>query len=145
MSIEIRPMQMSDAAAVNRLAAQLGYPDTIEATEQHIARLLPQQTHCLLVATDRDTVIGWLHALEITWLETGTFTEIAGLVVDEQQRGKRAGESLVNAALQWCRDRRCHRVCLRSNVRRTEAHRFYRRLGFEEIKESKVFEMLLQS
>ncbi len=136
-------MQAQDAASVNRLAAQLGYPHPAQETEQRMAALLRQEAHCLLVATEAGAVIGWLHALETMWLETGRFVEIAGLVVDEHHRGKQAGEQLVAAALQWSRERQCTRVSLRSNVLRTRAHRFYTRLGFEEIKESKVFEMLL--
>lgn len=134
-------MLISDAAAVNKLAAQLGYPDAEEETLNRITLLQQQPNDCLLVATDKDQVIGWLHAVKMNWLETGVFVEIAGLVVDEQHRSKQAGALLLVATQAWSREQGCDRIIARSNMLRTRAHRFYLRNGFTETKTSKVFEL----
>lgn len=141
MNIAVRSMLISDTAAVNKLAAQLGYPDTPEETLNRIALLQQQPNNCLLVATYEDLVIGWLHAIKMNWLETGVFVEIAGLVVDEQHRSKQAGALLLAATQAWAGQQGCDRIIARSNVLRTRAHRFYLRNGFTETKESKVFEL----
>jgi GNAT superfamily N-acetyltransferase len=47
---------------------------------------------------------------------------------DVRRRG--IGEAMMRFAIEEARRRGCHRVQLTSNKRRTEAHRFYERLGF---------------
>lgn len=141
MSITIRAMQPEDAVAVNRLSAQLGYPHPVAETLTRLSQMLRNEKDHLLVATDEAGVIGWIHVYKTLWLESGAFAEIAALVVDEQHRGKRVGELLVEAAKAWCIAQGCPRLKVRSNVVRTRAHQFYRKAGFKETKESKVFEM----
>ncbi len=141
MSIAIRAMQPGDAAAVNLLSAQLGYPHPVAETITRINHMLQNEKDHLLVATEGAVVIGWMHVYKTMWLESGVFAEIAALVVDEQQRGKGAGELLVETAKVWCMAQGCSRLKVRSNVVRTRAHQFYRKAGFKETKESKVFEM----
>jgi GNAT superfamily N-acetyltransferase len=138
--IVIRAMQPFDAAAVNRLSEQLGYPHPLSETEQRINHMLPDDNNHLLVALAAAGVIGWMHVRKTFLLESGAFAEIAALVIDEQHRGKRAGERLVAAAKAWCVAEKISRLRVRSNVVRARAHRFYLRIGFRELKESKVFE-----
>jgi len=45
-------------------------------------------------------------------------------------RGKNIGEQLVQVAMDRARERGCAIIQLTSDLRRTEAHRFYARLGF---------------
>ena len=139
--ILIRTMLPEDAAAVNRLSGQLGYPHTLAETEERMRLMLPDENNHLLVAVAAAEVIGWIHVHKTLLLESGTFAEIAALVIDEQHRGKKAGAQLVTAARAWCIAERIHRLRVRSNVIRTRAHQFYLRAGFRELKESKVFEI----
>jgi len=141
--ILIRSMQQEDAVAVNRLSAQLGYPHALEETEERMRLMLPDGKNHLLVAVAGAEVIGWMHVHKTLLLESGSFAEIAALVVDEQHRGKKVGEQLVAAARAWCVAEHIRRLRVRSNVIRTRAHQFYLRAGFGELKESKVFELNL--
>jgi GNAT superfamily N-acetyltransferase len=52
------------------------------------------------------------------------------MVVDEPFRGRGIGTELVRAAEQALKERGCYMVEVTSHVRRTEAHRFYERLGY---------------
>lgn len=63
------------------------------------------------------------------------------MVVDEQHRGIGVGRMLVAQAIQWCKDKDCTRLKVRTTVTRKNTHRFYAAIGFEEMKEQKVFEM----
>jgi GNAT superfamily N-acetyltransferase len=55
---------------------------------------------------------------------------VEGLVVDSSARGKGYGEALVRYAIEEARRAGCYKVSLTSNKRRSEAHRFYEKLGF---------------
>jgi len=52
--------------------------------------------------------------------------------VRADQRGNGIGKIIVDYAIEECRKANCHLVQLTSNKLRTDAHRFYKRLGFED-------------
>jgi GNAT superfamily N-acetyltransferase len=56
---------------------------------------------------------------------------ISMMVVDEAVRSRGIGAVLVRAAEQALASQGCYMVEVTSHVRRTEAHRFYERLGYE--------------
>jgi GNAT superfamily N-acetyltransferase len=58
------------------------------------------------------------------------------MVVDEAHRGQRIGEDLVRHAESLARAAGCYKLTLTSNKRRTDAHRFYERLGFARTHEA---------
>jgi GNAT superfamily N-acetyltransferase len=51
--------------------------------------------------------------------------------VRQSQRGKGIGSAMIRHAIDLAREHGCGLVQLTSNKQRTEAHRFYGRLGFE--------------
>jgi N-acetylglutamate synthase-like GNAT family acetyltransferase len=55
---------------------------------------------------------------------------VESIVVDDWARGRGYGEALVRYAIQEARRAGCYKVSLTSNKRRSEAHRFYEKLGF---------------
>ena len=57
--------------------------------------------------------------------------QIEGVRVSSQHRGRRIGETLVEAATDRARELGCALVQLTTDKRRVDAHRFYERLGFE--------------
>jgi len=64
---------------------------------------------------------------------------VNGLVVDEKVRSRGAGWSLLQAAEEWARKKRCKGMSVRSNVLRERAHGFYERHGYEHYKTQKAF------
>ncbi|PSK89292.1 hypothetical protein B0I18_11293 [Taibaiella chishuiensis] len=140
--IQTRNMQATDAAAVNRLSEQLGYPQTLADTTAYIQSVLDSNDDCAFVALDAaNQVCGWIHGFKTRRIESAAFTEIGGLVVDSNNRGQGAGRILVQAVHAWCLEQGIHILKVRSNVIRDGAHRFYLGLGFHEKKEQKVFEI----
>ena len=61
---------------------------------------------------------------------------IENVVVDEAARGQRHGEALVEQAVEEARRAGCYKVSLTSNKRRSDAHRFWKRLGFVQTHEA---------
>jgi ribosomal protein S18 acetylase RimI-like enzyme len=61
---------------------------------------------------------------------------IENVIVDEAVRGRGIGEALIKSAVEAAREAGCYKVSLTSNKRRTDAHRFYERLGFQQTHEA---------
>lgn len=57
---------------------------------------------------------------------------IEALIIDSRFRGQGLGTALVKHAIEMARRARCYKLVLGSNKKRLDAHRFYRRMGFEE-------------
>lgn len=141
--IQIRSLQLDDAEAVARLAAELDYPATTERVQWRIRRLLAQPDHAAFIATADRQPIGWLHLFINYPLESEPCAEIAGLVVTETRRGQGVGRQLLAAARQWAQERALESLRVRCQIRRSRAHHFYQANGFTELKTQKVFTLPL--
>ncbi|TIP03433.1 MAG: GNAT family N-acetyltransferase [Mesorhizobium sp.] len=87
----------------------------------------------LLAVADGDGVIG---TLQITFLaglsQRGAWCgQIEAVRVASSRRGEGLGQRLLEWAIDKCRERGCRVVQLTTNKSRTDAHRFYERLGFK--------------
>ena len=139
-AIAIRRARIEDAERLADLATQLSYPSTPEQIIARLAPLLREKEHAVFVADDaQEGVIGWAHIYVHRGVEMDGRAELAGLVVDRQHRGGGVGQALMQAVESWARERRCASVGLRSNIIREEAHEFYRRLGYKQIKTQHAF------
>lgn len=87
----------------------------------------------LLVAERDGGVVGSLVLIVVPNLShRGTpWAEIENMVVDQAVRGQRIGEALVQHAIEIARSAGCYKLTLTSNLGRTDAHRFYERIGFQ--------------
>jgi N-acetylglutamate synthase-like GNAT family acetyltransferase len=116
------------------LSAALGYPVDARVFAQRLDRILAREGDVVLVATDANTVVGWIHGAEHEYLETGPLCEILGLIVDAATRRRGAGHQLVSAVEAWAAARELPEVAVRSNILRVESHPFYEGLGFVRVK-----------
>ena len=143
MEIFIRDAALDDAEDITRLTIQLGYPSSADVTLQNLTIIFKNQNEKMIVAVHNKTCVGWAQVSHTTRLETGSFVEIVGLVVDDQYRNKGIGKTLIAYCKSWCIDKGVKTLRLRSNIKRKEAHESYYHLGFSEIKQQKVFEIKL--
>lgn len=141
MQITIRSVVVEDAAEITTLSNQLGYTPTLTETAASLFRLQHNVDEIVYVALFENIVVGWIQVSHYTRLESGNTCEITGLVVDEKYRGQGIGKLLVNQAQQWSAEKGATKLRVRSNIIRTDAHRFYTDLGFEIIKQQIVFEI----
>ena len=141
MEIIVREMLEEDAAQVNSLSAQLGYPLSIDQTFENIRAVLQSKKHTAFVAVHKNRVIGWIGAAQIIMIEVMPHCEINGLVIDEQFRGVGVGKLLIEKVSQWAKENRNDKLTLHCNIKRKEAHLFYERIGFKEMKQQKYFEI----
>jgi GNAT superfamily N-acetyltransferase len=141
MEIFIRSIAEHDAEAINALSARLGYTMPIEQTLLNIRSVLRTKGHDAFVALLENSIVGWIGVAEALQIESAPFCEIRGLIVDEKFRGHGIGKLLIEKVTQWSKETGNKTLRLRCNMIRKEAHLFYQHLGFNEIKEQKVFEM----
>lgn len=137
----IRPMKIEDAQRVAELSTQLGHPNTAEDIRSRFAKIEPLDTHAFLVAVSpKNEVCGFIQVnIEAPKLISSPRAEIAALVVDEEWRGRGVGSQLVSAAETWARSKNIPLIRLTSNVLREDAHRFYKREGYEILKTWHLF------
>lgn len=131
MKIEI--MSAGDLAAVTRLAEQLGYPNKLEDIELRFRSIQGSPDYALFVAKNTfGKVIGYIQInREIHTLVASPRAEVAALVVDQNERSKGIGTALLKHAEGWAKNENLGLIRVRSNVKRTDAHRFYQRNGYE--------------
>ncbi len=136
---EIRGAKPEDAARLAELATQLGYPSSRDQVDRRLAEVLPNSDHAVLVAVENERVVGWGHAFVARVIESDRVAEVGGLVVDEEERGSGAGRLLMEHLEAWARTKSCRAVNVRSNIVRKDAHAFYHRLGYTQIKTQHLF------
>ena len=139
MEIYARQISTDDAAAVTALSRQLGYPLSPDQVLQNINAVRKNKDHDAFVAVYDSQVVGWIGLAQAIMIESLPFCEINGLVIEESHRGKGIGKLLVGKAKQWAKEKGNDTLRLRCNIKRTEAHEFYRHLGFKEIKQQTAF------
>jgi len=86
----------------------------------------------VLVAERDGEVVGVTQLIVFRHLQLrgGLCAELESVHVREDVRGRGIGAALVAAAVERARALGCHRVQLTSNLARTDAHRFWERMGF---------------
>lgn len=141
----IRQADTKDYLAITDLSHQLGYDISPEATLQNLHDILMSNHDYALVYEADGTVVAWIQATEMLRLESEKFVEIVGLVVDQKHRKHGIGKQLIQAIVQVAESKQIPKIRLRSRVDRTEAHAFYRQVGFHDLKTQKVMEVHVNS
>ena len=115
-----------------RLIGELGYAiEAAEAVERLAA--MAAEGRAVLVAELDGAVVGCLSTSAMRVLHRpAPVGRISMMVVDETWRSRGIGAALVRAAERALAAQGCYMVEVTSHVRRTEAHRFYERLGYDK-------------
>ncbi|QAY65729.1 GNAT family N-acetyltransferase [Paenibacillus protaetiae] len=135
----IRPAVLNDAAEIARLSGQLGYPVSSSQIEERLIQTKGAD-HAVYVMDEGDHLLGWVHANTRFLIESAPFVEICGLVVDQTRRGSGIGRQLVQACEQWAAESGYTKIRVRTNQIRTDALKFYTRVGFELNKSQHVLD-----
>ncbi|WP_028804077.1 GNAT family N-acetyltransferase [Streptomyces sp. 142MFCol3.1] len=114
------------------LGAQRESPDDLSPYLAALERLSGDPNQHLMVAVRERRVVGTLQLTVIPGLSRkgATRSVIEGVRVHADERGSGLGTQLIEWAIEESRRQDCQLVQLTSDVTRTDAHRFYERLGF---------------
>jgi GNAT superfamily N-acetyltransferase len=129
-----------DAEMIAALSASFGYPASADEMRSRIKELAASKDRLAFAAVLQDVVVGWIDAAVERRLQSKAVVVIGGLVVREDLRGKRIGQRLCYAVEQWAAEMGIAAVRVRSQTKRADAHRFYLRDGYRQVKISAVFE-----
>ncbi|MEU3947332.1 GNAT family N-acetyltransferase [Streptomyces sp. NPDC029526] len=136
--LEIRAVVADDLPAIvgmladDPLGAQRESPDDLGPYLTALERLRADPHQHLVVAVRDDRVVGTLQLTVIPGLSRrgATRSVIEGVRVHADERGSGLGTQLIEWAIDESRRQGCQLVQLTSDNTRTDAHRFYERLGF---------------
>ncbi|MGW3630092.1 N-acetyltransferase family protein [Streptomyces sp. NPDC005122] len=136
--LEIRPAVAGDVPAIvamladDALGAQRESPDDLTPYLAALERLNGDPNQHLVVAVRAGQVVGTLQLTVIPGLSRRGSTRalIEGVRVRTDERGSGLGTRIIEWAVDESRRQECRLVELTSDASRTDAHRFYERLGF---------------
>ncbi|MFZ3569358.1 GNAT family N-acetyltransferase [Streptomyces sp. BH097] len=136
--LEIRPAAAEDIPQIvamladDPLGAQRESPEDLAPYLAAHARLTADAHQHLVVAVRGASVVGTLQLSIIPGLSRkgSTRSIIEGVRIHTDERGSGLGTQLIEWAVEESRRQGCQLVQLTSDATRTDAHRFYERLGF---------------
>jgi GNAT superfamily N-acetyltransferase len=132
--VEVRLARRADAPAVNALLHELGYPsNTDEEVTGRLARWLGRDGLLVLVAAGGQQVVGVAALAVVPYFERPErWGRVVALVVDARARGQGVGRQLLAATERAALARGCVCMEISSARRRTDAHAFYRSVGYTD-------------
>ncbi|GGZ04586.1 GNAT family acetyltransferase [Streptomyces nitrosporeus] len=136
--LDVRPAAITDLPAVvalladDPLGAERESPDDLAPYRAAFRRLADDPNQHLVVAVRDAKVVGTLQLTVVPGLSRrGTVRSIIeGVRIHADERGSGLGTQLIQWAVDESRRQGCRLVQLTSDATRTDAHRFYERLGF---------------
>ncbi|WP_308369157.1 GNAT family N-acetyltransferase [Streptomyces sp. ISL-21] len=136
--LSIRPATEDDLPAIvamladDPLGAARESPDDLTPYIAALKRLTDDPNQHLVVAVRAGRVVGTLQLTIVSGLSRkgATRSIIEGVRVHADERGGGLGTRFIEWAIDQSRRENCQLVQLTSDVSRTDAHRFYERLGF---------------
>jgi len=140
MNVTFRLAQRNDVPTIVQMLAE----DELGAEREHFETPLlrayykafeaiaKDANHELLVAEVDGEVIGSLHLMFLPSIsyQGGTRAQVESVRVIHRLRGQGIGAKMMKWAIERARQRGCHLMQLTSHQSRTDAHRFYEKLGF---------------
>jgi GNAT superfamily N-acetyltransferase len=143
VSVLVRPATPDDLGEILRLYRQLTdedtpvlLPDSAKAFSV-LDAMAAQSGRQMLVAETGRRILGTADLLIVPNLTHGgaPWAVIENVVVDEEARRHGVGRALMADLVRRCTQAGCYKMQLLSNKRRSEAHEFYRSVGFEAMAE----------
>ncbi|KQV20618.1 MULTISPECIES: GNAT family N-acetyltransferase [unclassified Kitasatospora] len=136
--LTIRPAEATDLPAIvamladDPLGATRESPDDLTPYQDAFARIDADPHQHLVVAESAGRTVGTLQLTVIPGLSRrgATRTLIEAVRIDASARGTGLGTVLIEWAIEQSRTLGAELVQLTSDATRTDAHRFYERLGF---------------
>ncbi|MFB5647301.1 MAG: GNAT family N-acetyltransferase [Candidatus Nitrosomaritimum yanchengensis] len=138
MSVLIRDAIENDIPSILKLLYELGRPEPVDENEIKVFKnkindyfLDPSKS--IIVAEKDLEILGLVSVILLQRLNHAKFEMyIPELVVTKEHRYYGVGKKLIKYCVELARKKNCYRIRLESGNQRTESHKFYKNLGFEQ-------------
>jgi N-acetylglutamate synthase-like GNAT family acetyltransferase len=145
MDLHIRTAKKDDCTGITELSNQLGYPSSFDKVYEILDLVLNHDDHQVYIVEADDLIVGYIHLVSTMRISSDPFVEIAALIVHKSYQNKGVGKSLINESEKWTRSKGLSDIRIRSNIIREEAHKYFQRKGFQDLKTQHVFLKQLNS
>lgn len=109
---------------------ELGYSEiTAEEVRVSLEKMLGNDDYFTLAAEENGEICGFIVSVREISLEIGEYCRILALAVKKEHQRQRLGTTLIESKV---RSEGAKLVTLSSQFKRTEAHEFYEKLGYEK-------------
>ena len=116
------------------LYRQLNPNDFIdEITAKNIWKSIKKQNVKYFVAKENEKIISSCYIIVIPNLTRGgkSIGFIENVITDAKYRRKGIGKTVMENAIKYAKEQNCYKVVLQSGNKRTDAHPFYEKAGFD--------------
>lgn len=130
----LRNITILDAEEIQKISNyELGYDVNLNIVKKQIKKLTEDSLHHIIIGYENEQtrkIIGFVHVelYESLYMDTGL--NILGLAVDSDFQGQGIGKKLMSSIEEYALKNNISYIRLNSNIRRTEAHRFYESIGY---------------
>lgn len=129
----IRPPEAGDMEALADLMTQLGYPTRTSEMQMRMETIMANKQYATFVAVSGGEVCGMIGTrISYSFEHNSPGGAILALIVSEKMRGRGVGEALIKAAENDLAQKNIRRLAVYTHFRRTRAHEFYEKLGYEK-------------
>ena len=137
-NITIRESTYDDILSLLELLYELGRPkpqkdNELETFTKLLKTYMQEDNKKILVAEiENSKIVGMMSIVFLSRLNQNTLEMyVPELIVSQNYRSNGIGKKLINFSIDIGKEKKCHRMRLESGNQRTESHKFYRNLGFE--------------
>ena len=130
----LRNITILDAKEIQKISDyELGYDVNLDIVKKQIEKLTKDNNHHIIIGFENEQtrkIIGFVHAefYESIYMDTGL--NILALAVNSNFQGQGIGKKLMSFIEDYALKNNISFIRLNSNVYRTEAHKFYERIGY---------------
>lgn len=130
--MNVRELRSGDMTQLLPLLNELGYPVERDVLLERFDAFTKDGEHALVA--ERDGRIVGLLTMHVTPVlhRAGSVGRITTLVVEAASHGQGVGRALMDYAERRLWEKDCVMIEVTSNKKRTDAHAFYERLGYEQ-------------
>lgn len=139
--MEIRKLQMKDFSDISTLCGELGYPSRVDKLQERWKLLQGSQFEdVLVIVVPEGKVVGFAHVSCEFGITSDPRGILRSLVISEEFRSKKLGSMLLAAAEKSVLRMGPTKIRVGSQIKREDAHRFYKNQGYELLKSWHLFE-----
>lgn len=135
MNITIRQCIINDYTSIWQINKEaLGYDFPKDSTKINLEKSINSDREKIFIAEVNNLVVGYIHGEVYSILYMDKLINILGLAVLEDYQRMGIGRKLILSIESWAKSINAIGVRLNSGINRTNAHGFYRAMGYDNKK-----------